>query len=61
MNKLISKSLEQHKFKEASQRWEILKIEVTELAQYYGGRIASEKRILRNQKVKTDILQKGRF
>ena len=34
MNKLIDTSIEKHKYKTLSMRWEILKIEITELAQF---------------------------
>ena len=44
MNQLIEKSLDINQYKNACDRWHILKSEATELTQHYSKRFASERK-----------------
>ena len=44
INAKIEHSLELNKYKTPSDKWQILKSEITELMQYYSKKIASERR-----------------
>ena len=56
MNSLIDKSIQLHQYKDPSYRWEILKIEIAEYAQFYSKKKASEcknKRLDLEKKLRT--------